>query len=98
MSQGRDETPTPKFIQDFAAAVYPDAPNLALATFNEEKFIIDAVGRIRELERSLAQAQARIGELERELDQEKMAYLELKLSYDGVCAQLRGINSASQSK
>ena len=46
----------PKYIQEFSEAVYPDAPNLALASFDEQKFIEDATSRIRQLEAALVEA------------------------------------------
>ena len=46
----------PKYIQEFSEAVYPDAPNLAIASFDEQKFIEDATSRIRQLEAALVEA------------------------------------------
>jgi hypothetical protein len=41
---------TPDWIMTFMRAVYPDAPHLALASFNEKKVLTDASERIAALE------------------------------------------------
>lgn len=44
---------TKEDVMRFARAVWPSAPNLALASFDEKKALNDAADRIAELEKAL---------------------------------------------
>lgn len=54
-----DSAKTPRYIMAFLEAVYPDAPHLALASFNERKCIEDATETIMWLRAELVREQAR---------------------------------------
>ena len=51
------------YIDRFAEAVYPDAGQLALGSFNEEKMLTDATERIIDLESRAEKAEAEVVEL-----------------------------------
>ena len=85
---------TPQYIVDFIKAICPDAPELYMASFNEEYAIIDATSRINSLETDNTELEAKLADRELRLEEQRQYAKRVEGSHDN----LKAINTDLKAK